>query len=96
MTWKSAYENKKQGRDVPKKVKKLAPIQVTWIDSCAPLDIWRDVPDASKIRCVKMMTLGYLLREDKESISVVNTAGENGQVGGLIVIPKCSILKRTG
>ena len=73
---------------------KLRRFTVAWIDSCAPLDAWRDIKEVKKVRPTRVTSCGYLIGESDEHISIASSCSSHGEVGGLIVIPKVSILKR--
>jgi hypothetical protein len=69
-------------------------ITVYWIDSCGPPDTWKELAEVMAMNCPVVKTRGYLLREDKIAVWIAGTVCEHGQVGGVVIIPKVSILKR--
>ena len=74
--------------------KRFKRVYVLWIDSCSPSDSsWHKASELS-LSPLKCDTLGWLVHEDKQSISVASCVMENGALYGVITIPKCSILKR--
>lgn len=68
--------------------------QITWVDSCGPPDIWNPVEVILEIRVVRVKSAGWVLHENKKQITLAGTIASNGQVGGIIIIPKVAIRKR--
>jgi hypothetical protein len=73
---------------------KMPPITVYWIDSCGPPDMWKEIAEITAMNCPLIKSRGYLVKENKEAVWIAGTVCEHGQVGGVVIIPQCSILKR--
>jgi len=76
-------------------MKKPKMVYLEWVDSASSRAGWisPDRLDYTKLMCA---TAGFVLREDKESITVVGSYGidEYGNVHSDITIPKIAIKKR--
>ena len=51
---------------------------------------WWDIEDVKPLNAI---TTGYVVKETKEFIVIASTIAENGQVNGVISIPKIWIIK---
>ena len=70
---------------------------IRWIDSHSPgAQIWLD-PDEIPHTLMPITTAGFIIHENRKSITVASTItdGPDGQVSGVISIPKVAITKRT-
>ena len=83
---------------IPSTVKKvtLPKITVWWLDSCGPEDHWHSLEEVQTYSPVKARSAGWLVKEDDLCVVIAGTVVENGQVCGVVCIPKCSILRRQG
>lgn len=72
-------------------------VYLEWVDSCSLTgNLWKSkdiLLEASEIdRC---KTIGFVLKEDSESITIVNSFNSDFElVSGDVTIPKCAIRKR--
>ena len=64
--------------------KRDEPLEILWRDACSN-DGWRSSEKKEKV--MKVTTIGYLLHEEKDSISVVQNLGE-GTISCSMTIPK--------
>lgn len=68
-------------------------VKVTWEDSCTN-NRWRELEDAKHDTTVKVVSVGFLVYEDKEYLSVAANYGTNPpQISNTITIPKKTIKK---
>ena len=68
-------------------------VKLTWLDSSAG-GPWNRIDDIKKERLATCTTVGMVLREDEESITVVQSFDGAESVDHFIVIPKFAIVKR--
>jgi hypothetical protein len=73
---------------------RITRVYVRWVDSCSPSDSSWHTKDNLSLSPLTCETLGWLVNEDRKSVSVASCVMENGALYGVITIPKCSILKR--
>lgn len=70
---------------------------VEWVDSFSPAYgtpwVTRDTLLQEPDELIIVKSVGFVLRETKAYLMLVSNSSEH-QVGGTIVIPKCSIVKR--
>ena len=71
-------------------MKKLPVVYLEWLDSCTNYG-WRNPEEGhlSKIR-----SIGFLVKEDKHSLTITTSASLNGQAVDQITIPKVVVSKR--
>jgi hypothetical protein len=68
---------------------------IEWLDHCTFTDSkWRSTEDVNSLTPVKVLTLGFVVSEDKTCIRVVSTAGENEALAGEFLILKKAIVRR--
>ena len=67
-------------------------ITVWWVDSASPERYW-NYPDGLETWPHRIVTCGYLLRENKRVVVVASSLGPHA-VGGALTIPKRAITKR--
>ena len=73
----------------------LKPVLIRWTDSEASAG-WKridDIPD--DIKASEIDSIGYLIKENNESIVISTSVSDNGSVMDPLTIPKCAILKRS-
>ena len=64
-------------------------VYVEWVDS-AQMKGWQDLEDAKALTVLDMETLGFLIEETDDAVTVVATWAE-GNYDCPICIPKCAI-----
>jgi hypothetical protein len=69
-------------------------LRLTWVDSCAPSDSGWHREGELNLKELTCETVGWLISEDKTSISVACSVMENETLYGVITIPKVAILSR--
>jgi len=67
-------------------------IYIEWYDACSSSG-WNS-PDKLDYTALLVKTVGWLLKEEKNTISIVHSNAENHDVMGLVTIPKGWIKKR--
>mgnify|MGYP000676822312 CR=1 FL=1 len=69
---------------------------VEWVDSAKfSTRVWNDAEDVSKAKLAVCRSVGYVIHEDKESITIAAHAGYDFRdVSGDMKIPKAAITKR--
>lgn len=72
------------------------PVLIEWVDSHSPNCVGWIGPDEVPHHMTTCLSVGYILNEDKKTITLVaHVAGsEADQVGGVMTIPTCAIVKR--
>lgn len=70
-------------------------VYVEWVDSCSSPVSWMPITEVSN-HLEKIATVGFLVAESKECITLVRQHGleDTSAVGGDITIPKAVITKR--
>lgn len=72
----------------------LKMVHLRWIDSSSPSTAdWYD-PHELNLKALACETVGIVIAEDDNQISLASSITETGALYGVITIPKCSILKR--
>lgn len=69
-------------------------VHIRWIDSSSPSTADWYSPAELTLKALTCETVGILIAEDSNQISVASSITETGALYGVITIPKCSILKR--
>lgn len=69
------------------------PVWVEWLDSQSSRGWMIPSEEKEKPKDLECCTLGFLVWECEESISVVATVAATGQASDPITIPRCSITK---
>ena len=67
---------------------------VRWIDSSSPSTADWYAPQELTLKALACETVGIVIAEDDNQISLASSITETGALYGVITIPKCSILKR--
>jgi len=75
-------------------------VMLEWIDSVEYEDAeWKTQEDIDKLEPMRIKSSGILVHDDAYYITIASslneTDAENITYGGLLTIPKCSLLKRT-
>ena len=75
-------------------MKKNKPVVIHWLDSFGVSTDW-DSPSKVKFKPVKTQSVGWILKETKQYIRLApnRTMRKNGQVLGVIAIPRGAITK---
>ena len=69
-------------------------VYIEWVDITSQADPWLDIEEAVKLKPAQMMTCGWIIREDEESIVIASTIDKNEEiVGDVNCIPHRSIDK---
>lgn len=69
-------------------------VMVEWLDSASLTGgVWRDTNDVADLKPTRMRSVGWVLREDGESIVLIGHIASH-QVSGDLVIPKTCIKRR--
>lgn len=69
-------------------------VKVEWEDSRQPIPEWQFLQDLEPINPVKCITLGYLIKDDKDQKVICQNIGDykdDMQVSGVITIPSSCI-----
>ena len=74
-------------------MKMLPVIEVRWVDSAIGLDTW-DEAETKDCKVVNMISCGFLVREDAESLVLASDAYDDGRWRRVLVIPKVAIKYR--
>lgn len=69
-------------------------IHVRWIDSSSPSTVDWYSPNELTLKALACETVGIIVAEDSNQLSIASSITETGALYGVITIPKCSILKR--
>jgi hypothetical protein len=69
------------------KLSKWQPVKIEWTDSCGSNDGWHE-PNIRALAPSKCITIGMLIKQSPDSLSVVLSRGADGKaVDGIITIP---------
>jgi hypothetical protein len=68
-------------------------VYVHWVDACSQ-DSWQSISSVTPL-VLESHTIGYLVAENKEAISVANTVNDSNDVCCIIHIPKKWIKQRS-
>lgn len=71
---------------------KFKKIEVHWVDSHGSGG-WRYIPDI-KTPQLDCYSMGFLIKEDKDSITMSASYSANDSSFDMLTIPKCAIVKR--
>lgn len=71
---------------------KLKPLFIVWDDSCA-YPGWTPIEDFGP-RPALCISVGFLVHEDKRSVTITNALTEFNDVNDPLTIPKSAILKK--
>lgn len=68
---------------------------IQWLDHCTFTDSkWRSVEDINSLTPIKVITLGFVVSETKDSIRVVGTVSDNEALANEFLILKKAIVRR--
>jgi hypothetical protein len=73
-------------------------VLIEWVDSRQPSSDWQFLEGLEMPKPCKCLSVGWLLDESKDQTVIaahINDIGHDDQVMGVMVIPLCSILKKT-
>lgn len=65
---------------------------LTWLDSCTNIG-WHSISDVSNFRTSEVTSVGWIIREDKHSLTISTSITENGNAADALTIPKAAIVK---
>lgn len=69
-------------------------LEITWIDACGG-DAWIEVGDLKAKKISRITTVGYLVKEKEDSITLTMSFDEEHEMyGAFLVIPKINIKKK--
>lgn len=63
-------------------------VEITWHDAAMQEKAWTSAPAASRLRPVKVRTVGYVLSRDRHAIIVAGSLNDADQASGVAVIPR--------
>ncbi len=62
---------------------------VEWLDACCDDDVWKSLDKVRKQKPVTVRTVGYLVKDEPDFVSVVNSIVlDDGMCGGDNTIPR--------
>ena len=67
-------------------------MMVEWVDSCTSSE-WQDVGEAVKVPPLLCRTVGWVVRNDRTQVNLVQSLNGQGAVGATWVIPKSCVRK---
>ncbi len=67
---------------------------VEWIDSAGQDEGWSNRIAVESWSPCKIATVGFLISESDDSITLAGSISDNEKLDGVLVIPKCSIKKK--
>lgn len=68
-------------------------LKVTWLDACSLPAGWKSVKKAKKSKPAEIVSVGYLVKERKRSITLVSSLTDDGDCDGDVVIPRDWIVR---
>ena len=82
------------GQKVSKKDLNL--VQVEWLDAMSDDNTWQDLKELQEQKLRPVTSVGYIIKEDNDSVILVSSFDEESQCGGGgVVIPTNCITKKT-
>lgn len=66
---------------------------IKWVDSVGPARYW-ELADQITHSVSRIETVGWLIHENKKSVTVASSWSTSGCFGGVVTIPKFAITKR--
>ena len=70
-------------------------LSIEWLDAQSNGETWSSIKDAQKEKISLALTVGYLIAETEESITLsLSLDNENNMCGAYMVIPKINIKKK--
>jgi hypothetical protein len=73
-------------------------VLIEWLDSRQPSTGWQFLEAMETPKACRCLSVGWLLDEGEEQIVIaahMSDIDQDGQVMGVVVIPSCSVLKKT-
>lgn len=71
----------------------MTPQQITWLDIHASRETWLTEGEAAELRPLTMTTIGWIVRECRDWLTVCSTISNDGQLmGDVNCIPRGCIL----
>lgn len=67
-------------------------LYLEWVDSCA-IKGWNRI-EGLDLTETKICSIGYLVYEDKNSVTITTSMSTNNSFMDPLIIPKCSIIKK--
>jgi hypothetical protein len=67
-------------------------LQVKWLDTVSQGDEWVESEDIHSL--AEITSVGILLKEDEQSVTLVLSLSEDNLVRGYVCIPKTTIIQR--
>ncbi len=68
-------------------------VHVTWRDASGT-GVWHSLEEARQCNPISIHSVGWLIREDKRTVTVVGSFGANGSVSDRNTIPKANITSK--
>jgi hypothetical protein len=69
-------------------------VEVEWVDSCYHQG-WQDTDIAKNKQVSRCSSVGYVIRDDKDQLTIAQGMTSNDNVGDMVAIPRVSIIKVT-
>ena len=73
-------------------IRKLPLVRVLWVDACSG-GSWEPLAECRKKGVLNSQSVGYLTRNDKTCVQMVQSISENGTLSDSITIPRRCIVK---
>ena len=73
-------------------VSKLKKVEVLWNDAWSSYSFY--TPDELKIRPMPMLSVGYLVKEDKNGVALAREYTPDGRFKIILVIPRAYIVRK--
>lgn len=91
-TWNVSMTRMRDSRLARTPVRDLPRVEVEWVDaaSCHP---WQSLADARKDGLVRCWTIGYLVRNTRDIVSLCQARGDNARLGENWSIPRTCVLR---
>lgn len=68
---------------------------IEWLDHCTYSESrWRDPKEIEDLEPIKVLTLGWVIKETKDKLAVVSTVNTSGSVANEFLILKKAIVRR--
>lgn len=72
---------------------KFVRTHLKWVDSVGPVRYWEQMKDVDH-RTSEINTVGWVIHENKKTVTVASSVSTSGCAGGIITIPKSAIAFR--
>ena len=71
-----------------------SPVLIEWVDSSTiARGGWTNLDNVAPNACCTIVSVGWIAREDKESVVLLSDESNGGQIGRVLAIPKACIVK---